>query len=201
MTNGNEYIFTPYKNTTLTKTRKQITRVKVLKRRSQHLTGHVGPCHDSSAAVEHDGKHLDKTHDGTSRVVNRVTGFENKEEVNFPDIKSRSTAHLYILQVNIESADSTAENTFDTYAIGCSSGCEAECQYNWPQSGLCCSQQHWGVKWSHVAPQWRNWRKWKPERAWRQWRQWRWPWHKCELQPMAWESNLWYLERNHQVNE
>lgn len=52
---------------------------KVAEGSLKHLTWHVGPCHDSSAAIEHDGKHFDKTHDGTSCIVNCVTGFENNK--------------------------------------------------------------------------------------------------------------------------
>lgn len=45
----------------------------------QELTRHVGSCHDSSAAIEHDSKDLDKIHDYTSCIVNCVAGYENTQ--------------------------------------------------------------------------------------------------------------------------
>lgn len=78
-------------NTTQAKTRFPLI-MKVLEGPSQHLTRHVGARHDSSAAIEHDGKHFDKTHHGTSCIVNCVAGFENKE-------RSRGTFEKFQIQV------------------------------------------------------------------------------------------------------
>lgn len=66
-------------DTTLQKKNPSVLKINILNRLWRHLTGHVGACHDSSAAIEHDSKHCGKTHDGTGRVVYRVTGYEDKQ--------------------------------------------------------------------------------------------------------------------------
>lgn len=51
-----------------------ILQIHLFKSFQHSLTRHVWTCHNSSAAVEHDSKHSDKTHHGTSGVVYCVFG-------------------------------------------------------------------------------------------------------------------------------